>query len=204
MATNTNKETENIRTDGPISEEAACDIEDDVAKTAEQGDVDPAMEELADEAAENGQEGASEEAPADQPEEEESLKDQYLRLMADFQNYKRRVEKERSDVHAFANEKIVTDLLEVMDNFERALEHDEGDGYKEGIALIFGQLRTVLENAGVEEIAAEDALFDPNLHNAVLMEETDRVESGNVSEVLQKGYTLHGKVIRPSMVKVAK
>ena len=144
------------------------------------------------------------EASKETSEEDEAIRDKYLRLMADFQNYKKRVEKERSDIHAFANEKIVTDLLQVMDNFERALATDETEGFKEGMGMIFDQMKDVLAHAGVAEIEAYDVVFDPNVHNAVMMEDTDAVESGNVSDVLQKGYTRNGKVIRPSMVKVAK
>ena len=131
------------------------------------------------------------------------MKDQYLRLMADFQNYKRRVAKEREDTRAYANEKIVTELLTVLDNFDRAMEHDADEGFKEGMQMILDQFNDVLKHAGVEEIEAHGAEFDPNVHNAVLMEDTDEVESGHVSCVLQKGYKLNGKVIRPAMVKVA-
>jgi len=138
------------------------------------------------------------------PEEaEEPMKDQYLRLMADFQNYKRRVEKEREETRAYANEKIVTDLLTVLDNFDRAMEHDADEGFKEGMQMILDQFNDVLKHAGVEEIEAQGTEFNPNVHNAVLMEDTDEVESGHVSCVLQKGYKLNGKVIRPAMVKVA-
>ena len=127
----------------------------------------------------------------------------YLRLMADFQNYKKRVEKEKKDLYSYANEKLATDLLEVVDNFERALSHeDAGDGFKEGMEMIFKQLNGVLEKHGLAEIPALGEEFDPNFHNAVMTEETDEYESGKVSGVLQKGYTLNGKVIRPSMVKV--
>ena len=136
-------------------------------------------------------------------EQEEPMKDQYLRLMADFQNYKRRVAKEREETRAYANEKIVTELLTVLDNFDRAMEHDADEGFKEGMQMILDQFNNVLKHAGVEEIAAEKEVFDPNVHNAVMMEDTDEVESGCVSCVLQKGYKLNGKVIRPSMVKVA-
>lgn len=145
----------------------------------------------------------SEEKTEEPEEEEEPLKDQYLRLMADFQNYKRRVAKEREDTRAYANEKIVTDLLGVLDNFDRAMQHEDTEGFKEGMQMILDQFNDVLKHAGVEEIEADQAEFDPNLHNAVMMEDTDDVESGHVSCVLQKGYKLNGKVIRPSMVKVA-
>ena len=136
--------------------------------------------------------------------EEEALNVKYMRLMADFQNFKRRTEKEKSDIYAFANEKIVSELLNVIDNFERALLHGAaGDSFAEGMNMIFKQLQEVLEKAGVKEIEALGLDFDPNFHNAVMTEDSTEYESGKVTEVLQKGYTLNSKVIRPSMVKVA-
>ncbi|MBQ4649732.1 MAG: nucleotide exchange factor GrpE [Firmicutes bacterium] len=152
-------------------------------------------------AEEAGQEAAEE--PAKDP-EEEALNAKYLRLMADFQNFKRRTEKEKNDIYAFANEKIVSELLNVIDNFERALAMaTEGDGFAEGMKLIFKQLQGVLEKSGVAEIEALGQDFDPNFHNAVMMEDSSEHESGKVTEVLQKGYMLNNRVIRPSMVKVA-
>ncbi|MBR3705520.1 MAG: nucleotide exchange factor GrpE [Firmicutes bacterium] len=148
-----------------------------------------------------GQEAAEE--PAKDP-EEEALNAKYLRLMADFQNFRRRTEKEKNDIYAFANEKIVSELLNVIDNFERALAMaEEGDGFAEGMKLIFKQLQGVLEKSGVAEIEALGQDFDPNFHNAVMMEDSAEYESGKVTEVLQKGYMLNNRVIRPSMVKVA-
>ena len=136
--------------------------------------------------------------------EEEALNVKYMRLMADFQNFKRRTEKEKSDIYAFANEKIVSELLNVIDNFERALLHGAaGDSSAAGMNMIFKQLQGVLEKAGVKEIEALGLDFDPNFHNAVMTEDSTEYESGKVTEVLQKGYTLNSKVIRPSMVKVA-
>jgi molecular chaperone GrpE len=136
---------------------------------------------------------------------EESPDTKYLRLMADFQNYKRRSEKERTEIHAFANEKLVTQLLEVLDNFERALQQDSStdEQFRNGMALIIDQFQTVLNKAGVAEIPAAEAEFDPNYHHAIMMENAQSIKSGHVSMVLQKGYTLNGKVIRPSIVKVA-
>ena len=138
-------------------------------------------------------------------EPEESADSKYLRLMADFQNYKRRSEKERTEIHAFANEKIVLQLLEVLDNFERALQQEAGseEQFRNGMALIFDQMRTVLDKAGVAEIPADKAEFDPKYHHAIMMENTESIKSGHVSMVLQKGYTMNGKVIRPAIVKVA-
>ena len=137
--------------------------------------------------------------------EEEDANTRYLRLMADFQNYKRRTEKDKSDIYARANEQLIGDLLDVIDNFERALEHSaEGaESFAEGMQMIFKQFKGVLEKAGLEEIEALGADFDPNVHNAVLTEDSAEYESGKVSAVLQKGYMLNKRVIRPSMVKVA-
>ena len=158
--------------------------------------------EQTEETAEEEKEEAKEDAAAKA--EEEALNVKYMRLMADFQNFKRRTEKEKSDIYAFANEKIVLELLNVIDNFERALEHAaEGDSFAEGMNMIFKQLQGVLEKAGVSEINAQGEDFDPNFHNAVMTEDSEEYESGKVTAVLQKGYILNNKVIRPSMVKVA-
>ncbi len=136
--------------------------------------------------------------------EEEEINIRYLRLAADFQNYRKRVEKEKGDIYAYANEKLVVELLDVIDNFERALEHSgENESFAEGMNMIFKQLKGVLEKSGVEEIIAIGEPFDPNFHHAVLTENSSEYESGKVTQVLQKGYLLNKKVIRPSMVKVA-
>ena len=133
----------------------------------------------------------------------ESDETKYMRLMADFRNFKKRTEKEKLDIYAYANEKIVARLLEVVNNFERALNHESTDSaYAEGMRMIFRQLLGVLEDSGLEEIKAHKESFDPNFHNAVMTEDNPEFESGKVTEVLQKGYILNGKVIRPSMVKV--
>lgn len=156
-------------------------------------------EETADSGKEQGEE--NEEKGDEGKEEDGDLR--YLRLMADFQNYKKRVEKEKQDLYSYANEDIMRELLNVMDNFERAMEHDADEGFREGIEMIFKQLSDVLEKSGLAEISALGEEFDPNVHNAVMTEETEDYESGKVSGVMQKGYTLNGKVIRPAMVKVA-
>lgn len=174
------------------------DIKDnETEETAQQEEEKAEQVEQEETKAENTEEKTEEKAP------EEDGDAKYLRLMADFQNYKKRVEKEKSDLYSYANEKLATELLDVLDNFERALSHDDsGDGFKEGMEMIFKQLYGVLEKAGLAEIPALGEDFDPNFHNAVMTEETEEYESGKVSGVMQKGYTLNGKVIRPSMVKV--
>ena len=164
-------------------------VTEETAETAEEAAAEDVAEETA-------------EAPAEDPEEEAwSMK--YMRLMADFQNHKKRTEKEKSDIYAYANEKLVTELLAVLDNFERALAHECADeSYVEGMNMIFKQLAGVLGKAGLEEIKALGEDFDPNYHNAVMMEDNDAYESGKVTNVMQKGYMLNKKVIRPAMVMV--
>lgn len=141
---------------------------------------------------------------AEQQKKEDDEK--YMRLMAEFQNYKKRVAKEKQDIQSFANEKIITELLEVLDNFERSLENsgDADENYVKGMEMIFQQLKTAMEKAGLKEIQALGEDFDPAVHNAVMQEESDELESGKVSKVLQKGYKLNDKVIRAAMVAVAK
>lgn len=162
------------------------------------------------ESSESSEDNASEVATEDnnkKAEAEENGDAKYLRLMAEFQNYKKRVAKEKSDIHSYANEKIVTELLEVLDNFERALATDNStdvEGYAQGMKLIFDQLLGVLTKSGLVEVKALGEEFDPNMHNAVMTADSEEYDSNKVCSVLQKGYTLNGKVIRPSMVIVAK
>lgn len=152
-------------------------------------------------------EGSGEaEEKKDEASAEEQESERYMRLMAEFQNFKRRAAKEKADIHAFANERIVGDLLPVLDNFERALDTETEDieAYAKGMQLIFEQLKTALEKAGLSEIEALGCDFDPNVHNAVMTDNTDEYDSDKISKVLQKGYKLNDKVVRPSMVAVNK
>ena len=179
-------------------------IKDDQAEVTAAEGVEPEEGETEEEGPDEKKE-ASQEAGKEEPlsKEEETWQEQYTRLMADFQNYKKRTEKEKADVYSFANEKIMTDLLQVVDNFERALESDtEDEAYREGMKMILRQLLDIMEAAGLEEIEAKGEEFDPNFHHAVMQDKNEEFGPGIVTEVLQKGYTLNGKVIRPSMVKV--
>lgn len=140
-------------------------------------------------------------------EEKEEINGKFLRMTADFQNYKKRVEKEKSDIYSFANEKLILDILPIVDNFERALhsssEEVKGESFIKGIEMIFQQFGEMLKKNGVQEIDALGNLFDPNFHHAVMQEDHADYESNTVIDVFQKGYTLNEKVIRPAMVKVA-
>ena len=172
-------------------------VSEDFPEEKEEAQETPAEEEKAGDSSADA-EVEKEEASA------ESGDARYMRLAADFQNYKRRVEKEKSDIYQYANEKIALDIIEVVDNFDRALAHESADAqFAEGVTLIFKQLKGVLDKHNIIEISAVGQEFDPNFHNAVMTEDNPDFESGFVIEAFQKGYTLNGKVIRPSMVKVA-
>ena len=134
----------------------------------------------------------------------EELKNQLLRLQADFVNYKNRTEREKSNSIILANEGLILKLLPVLDNFNRAFAHVnlEDDAVK-GFVMIKDQFESILKSEMVEEIESDGATFDPNLHNAVMTESKDGVESGIVLETFEKGYKIKDKVIRPSMVKVS-
>jgi molecular chaperone GrpE len=134
--------------------------------------------------------------------------DKFLRTLADFDNYRRRTRQEMEDASRYANQKLITDLLPVLDNFERALQHSEGNGggeaVREGVLLIHKQLYDTLAKHGIEPIDAVGKPFDPQYHEAIMrVEPVPGQKPGTVAEELRKGYTLHGRVLRASLVKVA-
>ncbi|MEB3024229.1 MULTISPECIES: nucleotide exchange factor GrpE [unclassified Parvimonas] len=134
----------------------------------------------------------------------EELKNQLLRLQADFVNYKNRTEREKSNSIILANEGLILKLLPVLDNFNRAFTHvNVEDETVKGFVMIKEQFESILKTEMVEEIESDGAVFDPNLHNAVMTESKDGVDSGIVLETFEKGYKIKDKVIRPSMVKVS-
>lgn len=138
----------------------------------------------------------------------EELKQRLLYQQADFENFKKLKAKEKQDVLRFGNETLVKELLPVIDNLERAIEHagktDEAKTITEGVTLTLNGFLKVLEKFDVKRIDAAGAKFDPNVHEAVYQEETDKVEPGTVMGELQKGYVMDGRLLRPSMVSVAK
>lgn len=140
--------------------------------------------------------------------ETEEMKNQLIRLQADFSNYKKRVEKDREGYIDLGVKKLALDILPVIDNLERALqsieEHAKDDEIFKGINLIDDQLLEVLSRHNINEIKAEGEKFDPNLHHAVAVVESDDLESDTVVDVLQKGYQIKENVIRPAMVRVSK
>ena len=131
--------------------------------------------------------------------------DRILRLQADFENFRRRTAKEKEELAAVITQNLLTDLLPLLDNFERAMavEQTDGEAFQKGVEMIFTQLREVLDKHGLENIEAEGKPFDPNVHQAVMRVENPDVEDGTITQVLQKGYQAKGRVIRPAMVQVA-
>lgn len=179
--------------------------EDEVKKETGSAETSETPEE--DNAPEAAEEKAEEKSEEKSEEKADDGNEKYVRLMAEFQNYKKRVAKEKNDIREYATEKLVMELLPVLDNFERALAasaEDDPAGYAKGMELIFTQMVTELQKSGLAEVEAEGQDFDPTKHNAVMTEENEELESGKVSKVLQKGYALNDKVIRPSMVAVTK
>ncbi|TYP54985.1 nucleotide exchange factor GrpE [Thermosediminibacter litoriperuensis] len=133
-------------------------------------------------------------------------KERWLRALADYDNFKKRTQKEIQDIYLYAGEQLIKDILPILDNFERALNsvEDTESATYEGVKLIYNQMKNVLNKFGVREIEAEGKPFDPHFHEVIMTVESDKYESDTVVEVLQKGYTYHSKVIRPCLVKVAK
>lgn len=140
--------------------------------------------------------------------EKDDLINTLQRLQADFENFRRRTRLEKEELVKYAAEGIVSSLLPVVDNFERALASADSGGeaknFMQGMEMILRQLIQVLSQEGLAPVQALGNPFDPTLHEAVMQVEQENTESNIVIEEIQKGYTLKGKLIRPSMVKVAK
>lgn len=140
--------------------------------------------------------------------EYEELMNRYVRLQADFNNFRKRTEKEKESSYHFAAQEIIASLLPVMDNFDRALKVDiketNVENLYKGVEMVYKQLIESLQANGLEEINAVGEKFDPNYHHAVAQEESEEYEENVVTEVFLKGYKVKDKVIRPSMVKVSK
>jgi molecular chaperone GrpE len=138
--------------------------------------------------------------------EKDSLQDRLLRTAAEFDNYRKRVERERRDLADYMKADILAEILPIVDNFERALQapSSDTDSLRKGVELIHKQMHDFLRKRGVTPIEALGADFDPNFHQAVIHETSPLHREGEVIEELQRGYMLGDKLLRPAMVKVAK
>ncbi len=134
----------------------------------------------------------------------DDLNDKVMRQMAEFENFRKRTEKEKGQMYDMGAKSILEKILPVVDNFERGLDSaPEGDSFADGMKMIYKQLMTSLEEAGVKEIEAEGEEFNPDYHNAVMHVEDEELGENVVVEVLQKGYMYNDTVLRHAMVKVA-
>ena len=133
----------------------------------------------------------------------DELYDKHLRTLAEYENYKRRTQKEKDELYLNAQVDTVSHLLPVLDNLERAAATDEESPMAEGVRMVLKQLIETLGKLGVSEIEAEGKPFDPNLHNAVMHIDDESFDENMVVEQFAKGYILKDKVVRHSMVKVA-
>jgi molecular chaperone GrpE len=153
-----------------------------------------------------------EQPPAPDPletlrQEKEALHDRLLRTAAEFDNYRKRIDRERRDLSEAVAADVLADLLPIIDDLERALQSPAGgeaDAYRRGVELIHKQMMDLLRKRGVTPIEAVGADFDPNYHQAVVHEASPEHREGEVTEVLRSGYMLGDRLLRPAMVKVAK
>lgn len=173
-------------------------------------------DEMNNESQDNLQEENSEDTEADiDPKDEEiqQLKnnvqeeeEKYLRLYAEFENYKRRIQKENQTMKAYKAQDVLNDILPTIDNIERALqiegEDEQFKSLQKGVEMVYESLLNALKNNGLEKIEAEGQQFDPNIHQAVVQDDNPDYESGQITQELQTGYKLKERVLRPSMVKV--
>lgn len=141
-------------------------------------------------------------------EQAEKFKNDFLYLRAEFENYKRNAIKERADLLKYGGERLVRDLLEVVDNFERALgvtvNAENFNTFKQGVDMTAQELKSLLQRHSVTEIPAQGVAFDPTVHEALSSEASDQMAPGHVLRVFKKPYKLHDKVIRPGQVVVAR
>ncbi|WP_227395101.1 nucleotide exchange factor GrpE [Jeotgalibacillus aurantiacus] len=153
-----------------------------------------------------GEEGTQDAAEENWQEKAEEAENRYLRLRADFDNYRRRIQKENETLQKYRAQNVVTGILPALDNFERALNievtNDESESLLKGMKMVHASLLEALKQEGVEVIESVGQEFDPNLHQAVMQSSEEGVASNIITEELQKGYKLKDRVIRPSMVKV--
>lgn len=145
-------------------------------------------------------------------EETRAKADEYLdgwqRARAEFTNYKKRIEREQAQIYQTVTGNIIKQYMEITDDFERALSNKplgtDGAEWANGVDLIYRKLLAILQNEGVVRMDAQGQVFDPNLHEAITSEESDTYASGEIIEVLQPGYMIGSRVLRPAMVRVAK
>jgi len=137
--------------------------------------------------------------------ERAEFKDKYLRTLAEMDNQRKRLEREKSEFYQFALSELLKEILLVIDNFERALKNrrqTDDKSFQEGVELIYKQFQDMIRKQGLTAVGAEHQKFDPSAHHAVLTEESDQIDEPEIGEVFQKGYFLNDRLLRPALVKV--
>ena len=198
-----------------VAQEAAGEDTEAVAEETVEEEADSeaseeeALEETAEEGSEKGAKGLFKRKPKKDKKDEqiEELKDKLTRQMAEFDNFRKRTEKEKSQMYEIGAKDIIEKILPVVDNFERGIaavpEEEKSNPFAEGMEKIYKQLMTTLEEIGVKPIEAVGQEFDPDFHNAVMHVEDEEVGENIITEEFQKGYLYRDSVVRHSMVKVA-
>lgn len=179
-----------------------------VLESPETASSDEAIENLPENSQQNEEVSDSQDQLLNKTDEIEAVNDKYLRLAAEFENYKRRVQRDQSDTIRFANEKLLRDMLPTLDNLERAIQsgrnQDNVDGILEGIDLTYKHFLETLQKIGVTQVSSVGEIFDPAKHQAVGQVDSSSVPENAIIEEYQKGYFLHDRILRPAMVTVAK
>lgn len=201
---NTSEVQEEIN-ETPVTEEEATDTEMAQEETENIEETDSSSEgQSAEGKAKTSFFGKKKKEKDKKDQQIEELTDRLKRNMAEFDNFRKRTEKEKASMYIIGAKEIVEKILPVVDNFERGLaQAPEEDAFAEGIRMIYKQLMTTLEELGVKQIEAVGKEFDPNLHNAVMHVEDEEAGENIIVEEFQKGYTYKEFVVRHSMVKVA-
>lgn len=205
---NTNAEQDEIKEEDTVTTgeeqtgEAAPETEDETAEAAEPENTEPE----ADEAGKKGPFRKKEKKKDKRDERIEELTDQVKRQMAEFENFRRRTDKEKTQMYEIGAKSIIEKILPVVDNFERGLaavpEEQRSDAFVDGMDKIYKQMMTVFAELDVKPIGAVGCEFNPDFHNAVMQVESEEYDSGIIAQELQKGYTYRDSVVRHSMVAV--
>ncbi len=203
-------EKENREEKEEVLEEILEDLEADASTEKSEEPKEEKPEEKSGEHEEKGHKKKKDKADKKTEELKEQidqLQDKCMRQMAEFENFRKRSEKEKSAMFETGAKSVIEKILPVVDNFERGLaaipEEEKGSPFADGMNMIYRQLMTELDNMGVKPIEAVGQEFNPDLHNAVMQVESQEFESGVIAQELQKGYTYHDSVVRHSMVAVA-
>jgi molecular chaperone GrpE len=211
MTENNESVSNNQETEEQTSQTANQNHENDAADSVANEQTQDANDNLQDNETETTETEEAQVDPKDAEienlqQEVQQNEEKYLRLYAEFENYKRRIQKENQTMKEYQAQSVLNDILPTIDNIERALQINGEDeqfvSLKKGVQMVYDSLLKALQDNGLEKIETEGQQFDPNFHQAVMQDNNDEFESGQITQELQTGYKLKDRVLRPSMVKV--